>query len=231
MPEQITAKKIPDYKAYQLLEKYKIPIARYGLFKEPGPALSFAKKLEFPVVLKIDGGVIHKRRQGCVKMVYEEKDFNATFSEIMTTAKKLTNEINGIIVQEFIEGQESIIGSKLDSQFGHVIMFGSGGVLAEIIHDISFRLLPITKDDACAMIKDTKLFEVLRQMKPREKKIELYHVLVKTPFSESFADMVVDVLVNVSKLIAKNPKISEMDINPLMITDNNVVAVDVRIIE
>lgn len=223
--------KIPDYKAYQLLEKYKIPIARYGLFKNPDYALEFAKKLDFPVVLKIDGGVIHKRRQGCVKMVYEEKDFTKIFNGIMDTAKALTSEINGIIVQEFVEGQEAIIGAKLDSQFGHVIMFGSGGILAETIHDISFRLIPIAQEDAASMVKDTKIYEVLRQMKPREKKIEVYHKLIKTPFSESFVDMVADVLVNVSKLVVKNPKISEMDINPLMVTDQNVVAVDVRVIE
>jgi len=223
--------KIPDYKAYAMLERFKIPIARYALFKEPKPALDFANRLDFPVVLKIDGGVIHKRRQGCVKMVYEEKDLTPTFNEIMTKAKTLTNEINGIIVQEFIEGQEAIIGAKLDSQFGHVIMFGSGGVLAEIIHDVSFRLLPITRSDAVEMIKDTKVYEVIRQMKPREKKIELYHKLVRKPFSESFVDMVADVLVAVSKLVEKNPKISEMDINPLMITEKSVVAVDVRIIE
>ncbi|MBI5061792.1 MAG: acetate--CoA ligase family protein [Candidatus Aenigmarchaeota archaeon] len=225
------AAKIPDHKAYKMLEKFRIPVVRHTLAKSFDDVAAFAKHSGYPVVLKIDSpGVIHKRKAGCMDIVYEERHLKRSYDKIISNAKTITHDIDGVIAQEFVHGQEVIIGMRNDVQFGHVIMFGTGGVLAESTHDVSFRLIPLDRRDAEEMIKDTKIYTVLNQMKPLMKKIEVSSLAIRTPFSENFVEKTADIILKVAKIATKHPKLSEMDINPLMVHETGVAAADVRMI-
>ena len=187
---------------YKLLEKYKIPVAKYEIMKSERDF----SKLKFPVVLKaISEKIIHKTEAGAVQICKTEKEAHATFAKL----KKLGQ----VLVQEFVAGQQIIIGTKRDATFGQTIMFGLGGIFVEIFHDVSFRVCPITEEDADEMIHEIKAKQLLlgaRGQKPVNLK------LLKS------------ILVTTSKLaIKENP--AEMDINPFIINDKIGAAVEVRI--
>lgn len=204
--------KIPDADAYHLLAKYNIPVVKWGLAKDIDEAEFVIENSGLPAVLKIDSpDIIHKLSLGCVAFVYNRDELAKKFKDIMTNAKKLTSNINGIIVQELVSGVESILGAKYDEQFGNVVMFGSGGTFTEILDDVSFRLVPLRKQDALSMIEDTKIVKIL------EKK-------------NISKDAIVEVLMNVSKLVEKE-NIKELDINPLFLSSDKLVAADVRIMK
>jgi succinyl-CoA synthetase beta subunit len=204
--------KIPDADAYRLLQKYNIPAVKWGIAKSLNELDLIIENTGLPVALKIDSpDIIHKLSAGCVAFVHNRDDLASAFKIVMGNAKKITKNINGVIVQEYVTGIESILGAKLDEQFGHVVMFGSGGTFTEILDDVSFRLVPITRRDALSMIEDTKLVKILE----------------KKGISK---DAIADVLVNVSKL-AEKEAIAELDINPLFLSEARLVAADVRIVK
>ncbi len=188
---------------YKLLEKYKIPVAKYQTIKSERDL----SKLKFPLVLKaISEKIIHKTEAGAVQICQNEKEARAAFARM--------KRIGSVLAQEFVRGQEVIIGTKRDATFGQTMMFGLGGIFVEIFHDVSFRACPITEEDADEMIGEIKAKQLLigfRGQKPANLK------LLKK------------VLVNTSHLaIRENP--AEMDINPFIINDKTGAAVDVRII-
>jgi acetyltransferase len=204
--------KIPDYDAYKLLEKYEIPVAHYGLARSVDEAEILLENIELPVYMKIDSpDIIHKMTLGLVKILYSKNQLLENFRMMMNSARQLTSNINGIIFQELVSGLETIIGAKHDEQFGNVVMFGAGGPMTEIIDDVSFRLIPFTRFDARTMIEDTKIYKLLEK-----KGIDI--------------DEIIQVLVNVSKL-AEREQIKELDINPLFVSKERIVAADVRIVK
>ena len=203
--------KIPDAKAYELLKKAKIPIAKFALARTAEQASAAAKKLRYPVVLKIDAEIIHKAQHGCVKVVKHENELSAAFEEIMKNAHKATKKINGMIVQEFAKGSEFIVGGKRDAQFGPVVLVGSGGVMANILKDVSFRLAPLGKADAAEAIAKSRAYEPIKE-------------------SKKSVDALADIVSKAGSLLEKNDKILELDINPVMVDAKRAVAVDVRII-
>lgn len=203
--------KIPDAKAYGLLKKARIPIAKWFLVKGAEQAAAAAKKLGYPAVLKIDAEIVHKAQHGCVRIVESESALNAAFEEIMRNAKRLTKKINGMIVQELVRGSEFIVGGKRDAQFGPVVLVGSGGVMANLLKDVSFRLAPLSKQDAAEAIAKCRAYDSIRQ-------------------SKRSVDSLADIVSKAGSLLAKNKKIQEMDINPVMVDGRRAVAVDVRVI-
>ena len=197
--------KINDADAYKLLNKYGISIADFFLARNMEEARLAADNIGYPLYMKIDSpDIIHKKRMGCVAKIHDENNLDDAFRNIINNAKNLTKNINGIILQQAADGFESIMGIKYDGQFGHVLMFGSGGSLAETINDVSFRLVPIEEKDARSMINETKA-------------------------SRYANGLVIDALLKLSKLAEDNPDIKELDINPLMIGER-AVAADVRVI-
>jgi acetate---CoA ligase (ADP-forming) subunit beta len=187
---------------YKLLEKYKIPVAKYQTISEKD-----LLKLKFPIVLKaISEKIIHKTEAGAVQICKTEKEARTAFARM----KKLGQ----ILAQEFVEGQQIIIGTKRDTTFGQTIMFGLGGIFVEIFRDVSFRVCPITEEDADEMIGEIKSKQLLLGFR-NQKAVNL--------------KLLKETLVNASKLAVKeNP--AEMDINPFIINDKAGAAVDVRIV-
>lgn len=215
---------MPDHKAYELLKRYKIPIAKFFLAKNSSEAVSAAKKLGFPVVLKIDGDVIHKKKANCVEIAKNEKDIHSKFKKIMKNAKAITKNIHGVIVQEFVKGKEVIVGAKRDPQFGIVIMFGSVSMGEK---DIVFRINP-SKKEISDMMRETKVYEMIKDFKKR-KTIKIKKMRKTLPLFEKQVDVVCNVILRVLNLM-KRENIKEMDINPLFVSKKMVMAADVRII-
>lgn len=209
-------RKLSDLEAAKLLKKYKIPIPESRLAKNEREAVKQAKLIGYPVVMKISSAKIsHKTDIGGVVVGVETgEEAKKAYNKIITNAKKHTKNIDGVLIQEMVSGVEIILGSKIDPQFGHIILFGLGGILVEVIKDYSIRLVPIDRSDAKEMIGEIK-----------GKKL-LHGVRGKKPIN--FSDLE-NCLLNLSKLIENNPKIQELDINPLFADHKGVIAADYRI--
>lgn len=203
--------KLPDSEAYKLLEKYGIQAATWSLARTLEEAEIAAENLHFPIVLKIDSpDIMHKMKSGCVRTVFHRDHLRKMFETVMANAKKQAKNINGVLLQELVYSNaenvhEFIVGAKLDEQFGKVLMFGAGGRLTDE-KDVCFRLIPITRHDALDMLSEPRISRLLTR------KAKLAAVLLK-----------------VSKL-AEFENISELDINPLMVSDKGILAADVRML-
>ncbi len=206
-------------RSLQFLNKYKILIPKFGFAKTSQQALKIAKKLGYPVAIKIvSPAVTHKTDVDGVHLnLTNERDLKISYEEILKNFKKKFRKakIDGILVQKMVpNGQEVIIGCKKDNQFGHVIAFGLGGIFTEVFNDVSFKVTPINKNDADDMISEIRGFEILKGY--RGKKYDLKSLK--------------EILMKVSNLVCKNPKISEMDINPVIVSNKGAIAVDSRIV-
>ncbi len=190
-----------------------LPVAKSFLLKNT-KELSKIKK--YPVVMKlISPQAIHKTEIGGVKKVNSLQEAQEAFNDFIKLSKSKRMRLAGILIQEYVKGREFIIGIKKDSTFGHVIMFGAGGIFVESLKDVTFRVCPITENDAESMVSDLKnqwLISGTRGQKPINVKL-LKQILVK-----------------VSKLPQKYKKIEELDINPLIANERETKIVDVRII-
>lgn len=204
---------LPAEQAYGLLKRYRIPVVRHGLARNLEEAGLLAENMGFPLVLKADSPqIVHKSDVGCVRVAYNQEGFERLYKEVLRNAGKAAKEINGVIVQEFLRGLEAIAGATVDRQFGKVIMFGSGGVLTQAFRDVSFRLVPISREDADSMIGDSKLSGLLNY---RGNRID--------------RNKVINALLKLNNLVQKE-NIKEMDINPLFLNEKGAFAADVRII-
>ncbi len=171
--------------------------------------------IKTPLVLKmLSKDAVHKTEVGGVKIVMEQSYLSSAFNDLVNTAKTHNIVLDGIFVQEFVKGIETIIGIKKDPIFGPMILFGLGGVFTEALKDTSTRRCPITPDDAQEMIdslKSSKIFYGFRGMKVN-------------------IDDLKKSLVSISKLPDKRREIEELDINPFTLTDKKGFAVDVRVV-
>lgn len=212
-------KKLGDKEAQKLLKRWKIPCAEQFLTKNPEQAVRFAKRIGYPVVLKVESpDVIHKTETGGVETnIRDEEDVRRAFKGITRNVKRKVPKarIKGILIQKMFDGREVIVGSKTDPQFGPVIMFGLGGIFVESLKDVTFRVIPIKRSDAKEMIKEIRGYKILqgvRGLKPVN-----FMALEKC-------------LLAVSEMVWRSKKIKELDINPLFANEKGVIAVDVRII-
>ncbi len=214
--------KLLEHEAYEILEKYGLPAPKYGLAKTPEEAAEIAEKIGYPVVLKIvSPDIVHKSDVGGVILnLNSAKEVKEAFNKIMGNVKEKAPKakIAGILVQEMVpQDLEVIVGATRDPIFGPVVMFGLGGVFVEVLRDVSFRVVPLTEEDAYEMleeIKAKKILEGYRHIKPRDKKA------------------IVKIILGVSKIMEENPEISELDLNPIMVFPEGQGAkiADVRII-
>src|SRR5512137_1374611 len=158
---------LTEIESKELLKAAKIPVVETKLATSKTEAMELAKKMGFPVVMKIvSPDVVHKSDAGGVKLnIQNATQVGKAYSEILTSVKKHypKAKIVGITVQKMAkQGIEVIIGMTKDAQFGPVIMFGLGGILVEVLKDVSFRIVPMTRRDAAEMITDIKGFPILK---------------------------------------------------------------------
>ena len=201
-------------------DAYGIPVPKEGVAKSAAEAVKLATGMGFPVVMKIvSPDILHKTEAGGVMVgVKTADDVEKNYATILANAKKYKADakIEGIQVQQMLlGGQEVIIGAVTDGSFGKLVAFGLGGVLVEVLKDITFRLAPATKDDALSMLDGIQAHEMLKGVRGSD---------------PANRDAIADIIVNVSQLITDFPEISEMDLNPVFATKSDAIAADVRIV-
>lgn len=196
-----------------------IPLNKMQIAKDLDECIIIAKEIGFPIVLKVvSEDVIHKSDSGGVKVgikTVEELEFS--YNEMMRSVFNHYPhaKIEGFSVEEMVSGVEIFIGTNTDEQFGKMMALGVGGIFVEVYKDVSFRLIPVTEKDIKEMIeelKGRKLFEGFRGL-PAVDTNELISLVLK-----------------ISNLIEQYPKIKEMDLNPVMATEEGLKAIDARII-
>jgi acetyl-CoA synthetase (ADP-forming) len=200
--------------------EYDIPVTKFKLAKNEEEAVKCAATIGFPVVLKIvSPDIIHKSDMGGVIIgIKNQRDVRNSYKQIVRNVKKHNPDakIAGILVQEMApSGTEVIVGSIKDPQFGPAIMFGLGGVFVEVLKDVTFRIAPITEDEASEMISEVKAYPLLKGYR-------------NTPPADLKA--ITKILVNTSKLVMDHPEIKELDLNPIMVYEKGAKTVDARII-
>jgi acetyl coenzyme A synthetase (ADP forming)-like protein len=201
-------------------EAYGITIPKEGVATSADEAVRLASNIGFPVVMKIvSPQILHKTEAGGVIVgVKSAEQAKEAYATIVGNARKYDAkaEILGVQIQQMLMGgQEVIIGAVTDPAFGKLVAFGLGGILVEVLKDITFRLAPATNEDALSMLDGIQAAEILRGVrgsKPVER--------------AALAGMIE----RVSSLVADFPEISEMDLNPVFATDKGATAADVRIV-
>jgi acyl-CoA synthetase (NDP forming) len=205
--------------ALGLCAAFDIPTAEWAVVEDVESAVVAAGLIGYPVALKVlSPDIVHKSDIGGVALgVKGPKALREAFTTLM---RRLTGRApdayhSGILVQRMLDGgHEVIVGGKRDPSFGPVVMFGLGGVYVEILQDVAFRLAPLTRDDAVEMISEVKGSHLLRG-----------------PRGEPSADVeaIVDALLALSRLLVECPEVMEIDINPLLVFEEGVKAVDARV--
>src|SRR5699024_6327152 len=211
---------LSESQASSVLEAYGIPTVKRKTAATEAEAVQQAKAIGYPVVVKIDSADIpHKSDANAIQLnLHDEEEVRTAYRQVMRNAAAYHPgaELNGVLIQQMLpKGEEVICGVNNDPSFGPVIMFGLGGVFVEIFEDTAFRIAPITKQDAIDMIKETKGYQILRGTRG------------KTAVD---IDAIADVLMRVSALVSDyQHAIQELDINPLMVYEQGVVAADAMI--
>jgi acyl-CoA synthetase (NDP forming) len=210
---------LSEIESKELLKAAGIPVVEAKLAKTKAEAVVLSRDLGFPVALKIvSKDVTHKSDAGGVKLnlkngAHVEKAYNDILASVKKHYPKA--KIDGISVQQMAKpGTEIIIGMTKDAQFGPVLMFGLGGILVEILKDVSFRIVPLTAYDAKEMIREIKGYKLLEGYRGQDP------ADIKT---------LEKLLVNLSKFIEKHPEIKELDLNPVFAYKKGAIAVDARV--
>jgi acyl-CoA synthetase (NDP forming) len=192
------------------------------LARSPDEAAAIAAEIGFPVVMKISSpDILHKSDIGGVKVgVADAAAARDTYELIEYRARKYSPSaaIWGVLVQQQVrKGRELLVGVNRDPQFGPLVAFGMGGIYVEVLKDVSFRLAPITREEAHAQVREIRTFPLLRGVR-----------------GEPPADIaaVEEVVLRVSQLVTDFPEIVEMDINPLVVHNQGegAIVLDARII-
>jgi len=213
-------KKLLEHESLDVLKAYDIPVAPYAFARDENEAKEKVDEVGFPVVVKVvSPDIVHKSDVGGVIVGIKDKEgvVKAIESIRKSVAEKAPGaKITGFLIQKMMpDGIEVIVGSVRDPVFDAAVMFGLGGIFVEVLRDVSFRVAPVTKEDALEMIREIKAYKILegyRGQPPRD------------------LDALADIIVKVSKLMLENPEISEMDINPVISYEKGAYAVDARFI-
>jgi acetate---CoA ligase (ADP-forming) subunit beta len=211
---------LSEMESKQILREAGINTTEIRLATTENEALSHSREIGFPVVLKISSpDISHKSDAGGVKVgLNNEAETAQAYREIMASikAKLPTARIEGVTVQNMARpGTEIIMGMTRDPQFGPVLMFGLGGVWVEVLKDVSFRIVPLTRWDAASMIKEIRGYTLLQGYRNLE------------PVDIRLLE---EMLMKLSDFLEKTPGIKEMDLNPILAYRDGAIAVDARII-
>jgi acetyltransferase len=213
---------LTEAESKELLACYDIPTVVTKIAKSEAEAAKLAQEIGFPIVLKLYSETItHKTDVGGVQLnLKDEVDVKRAFQAIQTacTEKAGAQHFQGVTVQKMIqlnEGYEIILGSSIDPQFGPVLLFGMGGQLVEVFQDKALALPPLNTTLARRMMETTRIYQALKGVRGR-KSVNL-GALEK-------------LMVGFSQLVAEQRWIKEIDINPLFVSADDLVALDARVI-
>jgi len=207
---------LTEHEAKRVLEAYGIAVTRERVARDRREAVGAAEELGYPVVMKIlSTDVMHKTDAGCVNLGVDSPErVEEAYDEIMRNARKFKPDANvqGVLVQEMApEGREVILGGIKDPQFGPTVMFGMGGVLTEVLKDVAFRVAPISVKEAKDMMSEITGYPILtgvRGVPPAD------------------LDGLAEALSRVSQLISDYPDLGVVDVNPVIVYEHGLCAVD-----
>jgi acetyl coenzyme A synthetase (ADP forming)-like protein len=212
---------IGEAESKEMLEAYGFATPKGSIATTADQAANIAEQLGYPVVLKIwSPDILHKSDVGGVKVgIKSEQEVKDAFDLMMYRIPKKRPEahILGVLVQEMVRtGKEVILGMHRDPQFGPLMMFGMGGILVEVLKDVSFYLAPLTGEEAKQMLVSTKTYHILQGVRGQEG-VDI--------------EAIAEGLQRLSQLVTEFPQIKEMDINPYVVgvPGTTAIAVDARI--
>jgi acyl-CoA synthetase (NDP forming) len=211
---------LTEVESKELLKSAGISVVDTSLATSKEEAISISQKLGFPVALKIASpDIVHKSDAGGVRLGLETANqVGEAYDQILGAIRQKhpRAKVQGIAVQKMARpGVEVIIGMSKDAQFGPVLMFGLGGVLVEVLKDVSFRIVPLSRRDAAEMLREIKGYPLLEGYRGQE--------AVDIPRLE-------ELLIKVSDFVEKHPEIRELDLNPIFAYSDGAMAVDARVI-
>jgi acetyltransferase len=209
-----------ELEVHDVLQAYGFTQPKSLFARTSEEAVAAAKGIGYPVVMKIiSPQIVHKSDMGGVKInLNSKKEVENAFFDITTRVRNImpAAHISGVMIQEMVpKGKEVIMGITKDPQFGHMIMFGLGGIYVEVLKDISFRIVPLSQEDAHEMLRETKTFPLLRGVRGE---------------AEADIEAIQKSLLILSQMAVDFPQIIEADINPLLARQRGegVVAIDAR---
>jgi acetate---CoA ligase (ADP-forming) subunit beta len=211
---------LTEIESKQLLRSLGIRTTEMKLATSEQEAVALSLEIGYPCVLKVSSpDITHKSDAGGVKVGLEgAEEVAAAWGAIMSSCieKFPDADIEGVTVQNMAPpGLEVIIGMATDPQFGPVLMFGLGGVWVELLKDVSFKIVPLTKGDARSAIREIRAAKLLDGFRGSD------------PVDTSALE---DILLRVSDFVMKTPAVAEMDLNPIFAYPDGAIAVDARVI-
>jgi len=196
--------------------RHYVPVARHELVHSLEGAERAAKKIGFPLVLKlISLQALHKSEVTGVRFVHDLRELAQEYEQLLAIVQKRKFSLQGILVQEYVDGVSTLIGLKRDPVFGHAIAFGIGGTYTELLKDVTFRICPLTEKDAKEMIMELHMKDLL------------FGYRGSPPVNIS---LLKKTLVTISRIPLRHPEISEMDINPFVLSKQKGFVVDARMV-
>ncbi len=209
-------KALSEYESKKLLGLYGVPVTREELSQSAEEAASASRSVGFPVVLKAcSPELMHKSERGCIELnLRSEEDVRAAYERIIVSVDL---ELEGVLVQEMVAGQrELVIGLNRDPQFGPCVMLGIGGIMTEVFQDTVFRMAPFDTIEAKDMTEELRFKRILGAFRG-QKPVDM-EILSRT-------------LTTVGRIGLELEAVSELDINPLIITpEGRLVAVDALVV-
>jgi len=207
---------LSEYESKKLLSLYGIPVAREELSRSVDEAVSAADGLGFPVVLKAcSAELLHKSERGCIELnLRDKRDVREAYERII---RSVDLELEGVLVQEMVPGQrELVVGLNRDPQFGPCVMLGIGGIMTEVFQDTVFRMAPFDMVEAKDMTEELRFKTILGSFRG-QKPVDM--------------DILCRTLIVVGQIGLELETISELDINPMIITpEGRLVAVDALVV-
>lgn len=218
---------LTEPEAYALLLEHGIPVPRFAVARSAEDAARIAGEIGYPVVMKVvSPDVLHKSDVGGVRVgVSSDAEAKQAYDEILSAACAALPDarLEGVLVAETagrtaeggsLDAVEVIIGVTRDPEFGHAVMFGLGGIFVEVLRDVTFRVVPVTRRDALEMLDEIKgrpLLRGARGRKPRD------------------VEALADIIVNLSRLVERNPAVTSIDLNPVLALPTGACVVDAKI--
>lgn len=211
---------LTEVESKELLKASGIPVVETRAASTKREAVALAKALGYPVVLKVlSPDITHKSDVGGVRVgLTTAFQVREAFDQIAESVRRHSPQarVHGVSVQHMApRGVEVIIGMTRDPQFGPVLMFGLGGIMVEVLRDVSFRLVPLTQRDARQMVREIKGYPLLEGYRGQEP-VSLGHLE--------------EALIKFSNFVERTPAIEELDLNPIFAYSDGLLAVDARLV-
>lgn len=205
-----------------LLEAYEIPVTKPYAARSADDAVLLARRIGYPVAMKVmSPQITHKTDvDGVVLNLANDDEVRAAFERMIARARELRPDalVEGVTMQQMVTspvGQELIVGAKRDRVFGAVLLVGTGGTAAELFQDRALELPPLSERLARRMLESLRSWPLLEGYRGRP---------------AANVDRLIEILMRLSYLVADYPEIQELDVNPLLVTPDNAIALDARII-